>query len=131
MMNWLRRVLTQNVGLKLLALALAFTIWSAVGGDIATEILIAVPVEFRNVPSGVHYDANPSRVEIRVRGPRWMVRRTSATDFSVPIDLSNMTQPGERIIVLKPQNVEAPNSVEIMDVTPPELKLSVTPPGGA
>jgi YbbR-like protein len=124
-MNWLRNFFTQNLALKLLALILAVTIWTAVGGDVATEILVPVPVEFRNVPPGVHYDAEPARVELRVRGPRWMVRQSLVSDFSVPIDLSTMTQPGERLVPLLRQNVEAPASVEVIEITPAQLRLSV------
>ena len=124
-MNWLRRFLTENLGLKLLALLLAVTIWSAVGGDVATEILMPVPVEFRNVPPGLHYEAEPSRVELRVRGPRWMVRQALVTDFSMPVDLSAMTESGERIVALERKNVEAPGSVEVMDITPSQLKLTL------
>lgn len=122
-MNWLRRWLTENLALKLLALLLAVVIWGAVGGDVSTEILVTVPVEFRNVPDQVRYQADPSRVDLRVRGPRWMVRQAAAADFSVPVDLSGMTEPGERIITLRPETVESPSSVEVVEVLPPEIKL--------
>ena len=128
-MNWLGRIFTENLGLKLLAVLLAVTVWSAVGGDVATEIMVPVPVEFLNVPPGVHYEAEPSRVELRVRGPRWMVRQALVTDFSVPLDLSTMTEPGERIIPLLRENVEAPASVEVIEITPAQLKLIVKAPG--
>jgi hypothetical protein len=122
-MNWLRRFFTENVGLKLLALLLAVVIWSAVGGDVATEILLPVPIEFRNVPPGLRYQADPTRVELRVRGPRWMVRQALVTDFSMPVDLSGMTESGERMVALDRTDVEAPSSVEVMDITPSQLKL--------
>ena len=127
-MNWFQSLFTENIGLKLLALLLAVVIWTAVGGDVATEILIPVPVEFRNVPAGVHYEAEPSRVELRVRGPRWMVRQALVTDFSVPVDLSKMSE-GEQIVPLRRQSVSAPASVEVIEVNPPQLKLTVKAPG--
>ena len=128
-MNWLRRLFTENIGLKLLALFLAFTMWSAVSGDVSTEILLEVPLEFRNVPPGVHYDAEPIRVELRVRGPRWMVRQTLPTDFSVPVNLSTMTEPGERTVPLQQGIVVAPASVEVIEVTPNQVKITVKAPG--
>jgi YbbR domain-containing protein len=124
-MNWLQGLFTENLGLKLLSLLLAVIIWTAVGGDVATEILVPVPVEFRNVPAGVHYEAEPSRVELRVRGPRWMVRQALVSDFSVPVDLSAMTAPGEQTVPLVRENVEAPSSVEVIEITPNQLKLIV------
>jgi hypothetical protein len=128
-MNWLRNAATRNLSLKLLSLVLAIAIWISVGGDVSTEILVPVPVEFRNVPEGVHYDAEPSRVELRVRGPRWMVRQASESDFAVPVDLSGLTEPGERVIPLRPQNATAPSSVEVVDINPPELRLTIAAGG--
>jgi YbbR domain-containing protein len=128
-MNWLRNLFTENVGLKLLSLLLAVVIWTSVGGDVATEILVPVPIEFLNVPVGVHYEAEPSRVELRIRGPRWMVHQALGTDFSVPVDLSTMTAPGEKIVPLRRETVSAPASVEVMEITPPQLKLTVKASG--
>jgi hypothetical protein len=127
-MNWLTRLFTENIGMKLLSLVLAVIVWTAVGGDVATEILVPVPVEFRNVPAGVHYEAEPSRVELRVRGPRWMVRQSLVTDYSVPVDLSTITTPGKALIRINPQNVQAPASVEVIEIIPSQLKLTVSPP---
>jgi YbbR domain-containing protein len=127
-MSWFRSLFTENIGLKLLSLLLAVVIWTAVGGDVATEILVPVPVEFRNVPAGIQYEAEPSRVELRVRGPRRMVRQALTTDFSVPVDLSTMTV-GEQIVPLRRQSVSAPASVEVVEITPPQLKLTVKAPG--
>jgi hypothetical protein len=81
------------------------------------------------VPSGVHYEAEPSRVELRVRGPRWMVRQALVSDFSVPVDMSAMTAPGEQTVPLLRKNVEAPSSVEVIEITPAQLKLTLKAPG--
>jgi len=122
-MNWLRKFLTENVALKLLALVLAVVIWTAVGGDIDTEILMPVPIEFRNVPTNLHYHAEPTRVDLRLRGPRWMVRQAVATDFTVPVDLTAMIEPGERIVDLDLKTVEGPGSIQVMDITPSQILL--------
>ena len=128
-MSWLLEAITRNFFLKLLSLVLALAIWIAVGGDVSTEILFLVPVEFRNVPQGIHYNAQPTRVELRVRGPRWMVRQASETDFSVPVDLSGITEPGERLILLQPKNATAPSSVEVVGINPAAIRLTIMPSG--
>ena len=129
-MNWLRGFLSENIGLKLLSLGLAFGIWSAVGGDIDTEILMAVPVEFRNVPPHLHYHAEPASVDLRLRGPRWMVRQAQEADFSVPVDLSAVTEPGEREIVLDIRNVEGLVSIQVMDIIPSHITLTLSQTDG-
>ena len=125
-MNWIRRFFTENIGLKLLSLALAFVVWSAVGGDINTEILMPIPVEFRNVPPRLHYHAEPSRVDLRLRGPRWMVRQAQESDFTVPVDLTSVTELGERVVALRVENVEGPGSIQIMDIIPSSITLTLS-----
>ena len=123
-MNWLRTIFTENIALKLLSLALAVGVWGAVGGEMGTEVLLAIPVEFRNVPPNVHYDASPSRVELRVRGPRRLVRAVLPTEFSVSVDLSAMGEPGETTVFLHPADVESPSLIEVVEVIPDQVNLT-------
>lgn len=124
-MNRLRKFFTQNPALKLLSLVLAVIVWSAVSGDIPTEIVLAVPVEFRNVPPDVELAAEPTSVELRVRGLRRIVRGAAATDFSVPVDLSALAGTGEKTYSLRPEDVEAPASLEVVQITPAQVKFTV------
>ena len=128
-MSWLRDAVTRNLPLKVLSLVLAVALWVAVGGDVSTEVLMPVPVEFRNVPPGIRYEAEPSTVELRLRGPRWMVRQSAASDFSVPVDLSESTTVGDRVIPLRPEIARAPSSVEVVEIHPSELHIRVTATG--
>ena len=124
-MNWLRRLLTENIALKLLSLALAAILWAVVGGDVPTEIVLPIPVEFRNVPPDVELVAEPSWVDVRVRGLRRTVRQATAADFTVPVDLSALDGPGEKTVLLRPADVEAPASLEVVQVTPAQVRLTV------
>ena len=124
-MNWLRRFVTENIPLKLLSLTLAVLLWILVGGDVQTEIFLPVPVEFRNVPQGVQFEVEPPRVEVRVRGLRHVVRQASETDFSVPVDIAALGGPGVKLVRLRPDNVEGPASLEIVDVTPAQLTITL------
>ena len=40
-----------------------------------------------------------------------------------------MTEPGERMVTLSRKDVEAPASVDVIEITPTELKLIVNAPG--
>ena len=124
-MNWLRRVLTENIGLKLLSLSLAAILWAVVGGDIPTEIVLPIPVEFRNVPPGLEFVAEPSWVDVRVRGLSRRVRQAAAADFTVPVDFSRLDGPGEKSVLLRPADVEAPASLEVVQITPAQVTLTV------
>jgi YbbR domain-containing protein len=124
-MKWLRRFATENVPLKLFSLALAVLLWILVGGDVQTEIFLPVPVEFRNVPQGVQFQVDPPRVEVRVRGLRHVVRQASETDFSIPVDIAALGGPGVKLVRLQPGNVEGPASLEIVDVTPAQLTITL------
>ena len=124
-MNWLRRFVTENIPLKLLSLTLAVLLWVLVGGDVQTEIFLPIPVEFRNVPQGVQFQVEPPRVEVRVRGLRHVVRQASEMDFSVPVDISALGGPGVKLVPLRPDSVEGPASLQIVDVTPAQLTITL------
>ncbi|MBI4464918.1 MAG: YbbR-like domain-containing protein [Acidobacteria bacterium] len=126
-MNWLRKCFTENVGLKLLSVALAVLIWAAAGESPVTEVIFQVPVEFNRVPPNTEIVPEQPSVQLRVRGPSRIVRQTTAADFSVPVDVSTPDQTGERTYPLDPENIQTPDFIRIVQIIPPQVRLRVEP----
>ncbi|MCH7979393.1 MAG: hypothetical protein IH935_10505, partial [Acidobacteria bacterium] len=66
-MDRLKKWFTENIGLKLLSLALAAGLWVAFGGDTVTETVLQVPLEFRNVPANLAVFSEQQTAQLRIR----------------------------------------------------------------
>src|SRR5262249_30889700 len=60
----------------------------------------------------------------RLRGSPNVVRDISPKNVSTTIDLSNM-RPGEKIVPLSPQNVQAPFGAEVIRVNPSSVRFNL------
>jgi diadenylate cyclase len=124
MKDFLRRNVLNNLGLKLLAVALAIGLWLAVARDPVAEVAVDVPIEFHNIPENLEISSeNIPRAQVRVRGPRRTVRRLQSTDISADIELGGM-KPGERTFDLTADQIHQPNDLEVVQIVPSEFHLT-------
>ena len=124
MKDFLRRNVLHNLGLKLLAIALAVGLWLVVARDPVAEVAVDVPIEFHNIPENLEISSeNIPRAQVRVRGPRRTVRRLQSTDISADIELGGM-KPGERTFDLTADQIHQPNDLEVVQIVPSEFHLT-------
>ena len=123
-MAFLRRLVTHNIGLKLLSLALAVGFWLALARDPVAEVAVEVPVVFRNVPDslGMSYEKIP-QAQIVLRGPEREVRRLQTSDVHAEVDAAN-GQPGEIIYSWTDVRVHRPHDLEVISVGPDKFHIT-------
>lgn len=110
---------------RILAVLLAVVCWYVVTGREKVDAWVEIPVELTNAPKDLYIaDGLLTRVDVRVRGPKSMVRSLDPKDLAYPLDLSGLG-PGENSIQLKPENVTVSNALEIMEVSPPRVTMKV------
>jgi hypothetical protein len=118
------RVLTRNLGWKLLAVTLAGLLWIAVEGEPELLTVQSVPVYYRNVEPSLALIANPPpTVRIQLRGPADVLGRDNVANVAVLLDLAGVTEPGEKTFTISHENVSLPAGVNFVRSDPPELKL--------
>jgi hypothetical protein len=118
------RVLTRNLGWKLLSVLLAVLLWIAVEGEPELVTVQSVPVFYRNVePSLALVASPPATVRIELRGPSDVLSRENLTNVSLLLDLAGLTEPGEKAFPVSRANVTLPAGVTFVRSDPPELKL--------
>jgi YbbR domain-containing protein len=124
-MQTLREFLTRNWVAKLFSVVLAMLLWLTISTEANSEIGIIIPLEYRNIPKQLEVIGDTTNsVEVRLRGPSRLIREISPRDISATVDLGGQHS-GERIVNLTPQNVKAPFGVDIVRVSPSQVKLNL------
>jgi diadenylate cyclase len=126
-MSFFREGILNNWGLKLLALALSFLLWTTYTAEPVSEVGYLVPLEFRNVPANVEISGDvPTVVHVRARGRSGLLRRIVPADLSIAVDLSGQP-PSEISIRLTPAEVSAPFGVTVVSIIPSDLRVRLIP----
>jgi len=124
-MRQLRHWLIDNWHLKLISLILAVMLWMVVATETSSELGMEVPLEYRNIPAQLEITGDTTNtVQVRLRGSSNVIRDISAKDVSTTIDLSKM-RPGEKIVPLSPQNVQAPFGAGVIRVNPSSVRFNL------
>jgi len=123
-MNFLRKYVFHNFGLKVLSLGVAVLLWMAVTRDPVAEVALNVPIEFHNAPEHLEISSETiPQVQVRVRGPVRAVRDISAAEVHAVIDMANV-QPGEHTYDLSPARIHVPDGVQVVQAVPSQIRIS-------
>ncbi|MFZ2088134.1 MAG: CdaR family protein [Desulfobaccales bacterium] len=119
--------LGRNKSLKLLSLFLAVALWLAVGGEERTETNLNIQLELLNLPPDlIVTNEVPSHIQVRVSGPRGLIRSLTQSRLSHPLDLAGI-KAGRQTFSLGPGSFNFPRGVQITRVQPNPLILTLTP----
>ncbi|HEX4438855.1 MAG TPA: CdaR family protein, partial [Thermoanaerobaculia bacterium] len=109
-----------------LSLGIACATWWIVSGDRRERISersYRIPLSIVNVPSGTMVVSPlPDAVDVRVRGPFTPLRQLDPTKLDAVLDLID-AHPGERRYTLEPEDINVPRNVEVISISPPEVRL--------
>ncbi len=128
--RWLREMVFEDWGIKLLALLITVSLWYAVAGQRApaTARLRNVPLVI-NPPGDMEISNEPvEQIDVTLRGSRRALDAIKSNDLIINFDASSY-RPGERLLRLTPQNVklELPDEVSPQDVTIERIEPASVP----
>ncbi len=119
----MRSRLFDNLGLKLLSVALAIFLWAVVVGEQKVEVTLSVPLDIRGLPPNLVVTNEPTdTLEVRVRGPKTLTSTLSASEIRVEGLPTTWTE-GENVIALRPEMVRVPRGIEVVEVAPHRLRV--------
>jgi len=108
---------------KLLAVFLAIIIWYFVVGEERAEVGLTVPLVLTNMPRELIVANNvPHGIEIRVNGPRSLVRSLSMENLSKSLDLAN-TREGAVSFSISSEGIPLPRGVKITRINPTQVTV--------
>jgi YbbR domain-containing protein len=123
-----RPALFRNLGLKLLALAIALIVWFSLAAqrrERISERTYRIPLSVVNIPPKmVIASPLPFTVDVRVRGPFTSLRQLDPGKLEAVVDLSDAPR-GEKIYQLAPEDINVPQEVEVISISPSEIRIAL------
>jgi len=117
--------MTKNLGLKIISLAFAILLWFFVVGEEKAEVTISLPVELVNIPSNlVVANDVPSFIDVRVYGPRSLIRAVATQAISKVIDLKG-SMPGRLLVHITPDSIPLPEGIRVMRIYPQNIEIEL------
>jgi YbbR domain-containing protein len=111
----------KNLFYKLLSLLLAVLLWFLVVGEERAEVGLTIPLELVNIPRNLIVVNNITQgIDIRVNGPRSLVRSLTARSLSKSLDLSN-ARAGTITFPISAEGIKLPRGVTITRIHPPQV----------
>ncbi len=119
----IKRILTENLTIKIISIALAVFLWFFVTFKGQTELSLEVPLEFKNIPSEMEVlKQSVKKITVSISARERILRGILQNDIRVVVDLSNIKL-GENSIPLTKSSVKLPRGVEILRIEPSSVKL--------
>ncbi|HYM60371.1 MAG TPA: CdaR family protein [Thermoanaerobaculia bacterium] len=117
-----------NLGMRVLALLLAFAVWFVVSAprrERVSERAFAAPLSLVGMPRNLMITTPvPDTVSVRLRGRVPDLRSLSSQTLELTVDLS-WAQAGDVQITLRPQALNIPPEVEVLSIQPAKIHFRV------
>ncbi len=124
-MRLLRRLFVHNLGLKVLALAISFSLWATYTAEPFADVGYNVVLAFVNVPAGLALTGDaPNAVHVRLRGRTGLLRRLTAADLNFTVNLAG-AQAGTIPVQLTTGMVNTPYGTEVVLITPSQFRVTL------
>ncbi len=119
----MKKMLFSNLGIKILSVVLAISMWIFVTYRGQSEMAVDVPIGFKNVPKGLELLRESSKVvTLNLRGHERLLKSLRPMDINVGIDLSNAKR-GETTYYLDKNAIVVPGTLDILRVEPASVRV--------
>jgi YbbR domain-containing protein len=124
----LKKTLTENIGVKLIALVVALFIWFNASGQQEVVWLKMVPINLEGIPDSLVVTGNvPEQVEISIAGNKRQLMLMGFKRLNLVVDLSEAV-PGRQRVSLSPRQIHLPSGIDrrnVVIIEPLSLDLRV------
>lgn len=108
-----------------IALALAILTWYLITGREKVEAWVDMNVEMTNVPQDLTIRKGlVSKIEVRVRGPKGLVRSLDRRKWTYTLDVSRL-KVGENLVDIDRERIPLSMAYEVVEIKPSRLILTV------
>lgn len=119
----MKKGIFSNIGLKLISFGIALTLWLFITYRGQSELVIDVPIEFKNIPKGMEIlRQSVKEVSLNISGPDRLLKVMRPSEIRVIIDLSNAKK-GESIFYVDRNNVTVPGTIKVQRIEPTNIRI--------
>lgn len=121
------RIPTNDLFLMILSGCLSIFLWLWVAAEERSEIIVSVPLEYRNLPKDYEITSKGellSKVNVWVKGSTATIKNLQPSEVSVWLNLEDV-RPGERYIELTTDNVRVPYGFSVLRISPSRMNLRI------
>lgn len=112
----LKKSLTENLGVKLVALVVALFIWFNASGQKEVVWVKTIPVVLENVPESLVVTGDvPEQVEVSITGTKRQLMLMSFKRMRLLVDLAECSR-GRQRVSLTPRQIELPSGIDRRNV---------------
>jgi YbbR domain-containing protein len=121
----MKKILLSDTGLKIFSVVLAASLWFFVNYRGQSEMVVDVPVEFKNMPDGLELlKQNIKKVSLSISGHEGILKRLRPMDLRAAIDLSNARK-GEAVYHFDSSSITVPRTIKVLRFDPTSIKASL------
>ncbi|MDP9192772.1 MAG: CdaR family protein [Acidobacteriota bacterium] len=119
----------KNLGLKFAALVLACVVWFIVSGprrEQTRQRMVTASLSLVGLPADLVITTDVrSSVAVRVKGRISDLRSLASQSLEASADLSLISKAGDVVITLRPQSINVPEDIEVVDIVPNKVRFSI------
>lgn len=120
-----KRSIFSDIGLKTLSVAIAVSLWFFVTYRGQSEMVIDVPLEFKNIPKNLELlRQTVKKVSLNISGHERLLKALRPMDVRVFVDLSNAKK-GETVYYLDKDNIVIPRTIKVLRIEPTSVKATL------
>lgn len=116
-----------NIFLMTVSVGLAVLLWFLVSAEERSEIILSIPLEYRNLPKGFEILSSGellTTVNVWVRGTTATIKNLQPHEVRAWVDLAAVS-PGDRIFELSSANVQVPYDFAVLRIAPSQIRLRI------
>jgi YbbR domain-containing protein len=119
----MKKFFLENLGLKIAAVLLSVVLWLFVTSRGQSEISLDVPLEFKNIPSGLEMVNHGTKtVSLSIKGQERLIKNVKPSNVRVAVDLSKARR-GEGIYYIDREDIKLPHAITITNINPSSVRV--------
>jgi len=114
----------QNIGLKIISVALAMVVWFSVAMRTQSEVSVEAQVGVKSLKEGLGISEPPPHVVVNIRGPERLIRNIDPSKVKVVVDMSR-ARTGSHIYNIDPRDISLPPFMKLTSISPSSVAITV------